>query len=102
MTTEGMSSTLTPSSGPAFIGKGYVLRVSEAIEPFEVSVPPAEMEDLRARLRRTRWPEPATVSDWSQGAPLAYVRDLCQYWADKYDWTARQQHLNSFPQFRTV
>ena len=83
------------------IGKGYVLRVSEAIEPFEISVPAAEIEDLRLRLQRTRWPEGATVDDWSQGAPLPYVRDLCQYWAEKYDWSARQDRLNSFPQYRT-
>ena len=83
------------------IGKGYVLRVSEAIEPFEISVPAVEIEDLRSRLSRTRWPEPATVGDWSQGVPLPYVQDLCQHWAEKYDWTARQAHLNSFPQYRT-
>ena len=83
------------------IAKGYVLRVSEAIEPFEISVPEAEIEDLRSRLGRTRWPEAATVDDWSQGVPLPYVRDLCQYWAEKYDWAARQERLNSFPQYRT-
>jgi pimeloyl-ACP methyl ester carboxylesterase len=72
------------------------------ITPFPIEVPDAELEELRTRLRRTRWPEPATVDDWSQGVPLAYVQDLCRYWAEGYDWPARQARLNSFPQYRTL
>jgi pimeloyl-ACP methyl ester carboxylesterase len=75
--------------------------MSDEITPFRIEVPEAEIADLVARLQRTRWPEPATVDDWSQGAPLSYVQDLCRYWADKYDWAARQERLNSFAQHRT-
>ena len=46
-------------------------------QPFEVQIPDADIEDLRNRLRRTRWPEAETVDDWSQGVPLPYVRELC-------------------------
>src|ERR1043166_9719268 len=53
-----------------------------AAEPFEVSVAEVEIADLRARLRRTRWPEPEPVDDWSQGIPLAYVQELCRSWAE--------------------
>lgn len=56
--------------------------------------------DLRERLARTRWPEPETVDDWSQGVPLAYQREVCDYWADGYDFTAAQARLQRFPQFR--
>ncbi|HMC38630.1 MAG TPA: epoxide hydrolase, partial [Acidimicrobiales bacterium] len=59
------------------------------------------IEDLKGRLRRTRWPDPAPVADWSQGVPLGYQQDLCRHWLEKYDWPARQEHLNTFPQFRT-
>ena len=76
-------------------------RMSNEILPFRIDVPDADIEELRARLRRTRWPEPATVQDWSQGVPLMYVQDLCRYWAESYDWSARQAWLNRFPQFRT-
>ncbi len=75
--------------------------MSNEILPFRIDVPDADIEELRARLRRTRWPEPATVQDWSQGVPLMYVQDLCRYWAESYDWSARQAWLNRFPQFRT-
>jgi hypothetical protein len=61
------------------VGKGR--RLSADITPFRVDVSEAVLEDLRERLRRTRWPERETVEDWSQGVPLAYVQELCLYWA---------------------
>jgi pimeloyl-ACP methyl ester carboxylesterase len=67
--------------------------------PFTVQVPDASLDDLRARLARTRWPEPETVDDWSQGVPLGYVQELCAYWASDYDWRAAEQRLNAHPQF---
>jgi epoxide hydrolase len=67
--------------------------------PFTVQVPDAAVEDLRDRLRRTRWPDRETVDDWSQGVPLGYLQELCTYWADDYDWRAAEQRLNSYPQF---
>ncbi len=72
------------------------------IRPFEIRVPDAALADLRERLRRTRWPEPATAAGWAQGPPLDRVRDLCRYWADGYDWRATEARLNARPQLRTV
>jgi len=72
------------------------------VTEFRVDVPDADLEDLRARLRHARWPERETVVDWSQGVPLAYLRDLCAHWADGYDWRATEARLNALPQFRTV
>ena len=71
------------------------------VRPFRLAVPEAELQDLRVRLARTRWPEPATVGDWSQGVPLAYLRELCGYWAGGYDWRATEARLNGLGQFRT-
>jgi pimeloyl-ACP methyl ester carboxylesterase len=70
--------------------------------PFRVAIPEADLVDLRDRLARTRWPERETVDDWSQGVPLSYVRELCGYWADGYDWRATEARLNELPQFRTT
>ena len=72
-----------------------------AIQPFRIAADESALEDLRRRLRATRWPERETVDDWSQGIPLAYVQDVCSYWADKYDWRARETRLNRFAQFKT-
>ncbi len=62
--------------------------MSDEVKPFRIEVSEADLRDLRQRLKQTRWPEPETVEDWSQGVPLAYVRELCRYWSERYDWRA--------------
>jgi len=74
---------------------------SPAVHPFRIAVPDAELTDLRERLSRTRWPERECVPDWTQGIPLDYTRELAAYWADGYDWRAREAGLNRFDQFVT-
>jgi len=71
------------------------------VQRFRSSVPAAQVRELQTRLRATRLPEPAPAPDWAQGAPLDYVQDLCRYWADEYDWSAREEQLNRFDQFLT-
>ncbi|MEZ5378192.1 MAG: epoxide hydrolase [Acidimicrobiales bacterium] len=71
------------------------------IRPFTIAVPDEVLSDLADRLRRTRWPEAELVDDWSQGVPLAYVQEVCAYWADTYDWRAREARLNRFDHFIT-
>ncbi|NIH79108.1 epoxide hydrolase family protein [Amycolatopsis viridis] len=69
--------------------------------PFQIDIPEEELTDLRERLLRTRWPDEEPVGDWSQGVPLAYLRELCEYWATQYDWRATERRLNALPQYRT-
>jgi pimeloyl-ACP methyl ester carboxylesterase len=76
--------------------------MTDEIQPFRTDIAEEELDELRARLRRTRWPERETVDDWSQGVPLAYLQDLCRYWAEDYDWRATERRLNDLPQFRTT
>jgi pimeloyl-ACP methyl ester carboxylesterase len=75
--------------------------LSDAIRPFRIEASDDQLDDLRRRLRATRWPDAELVDDWSQGIPLAYVQEVCGYWAEKYDWRERERRLNAFPQFRT-
>jgi pimeloyl-ACP methyl ester carboxylesterase len=75
--------------------------VSDKVSPFQIHIDDSQLIDLRDRLHRSRWPERETVDDWSQGVPLAYLRELCRYWADDYDWRATESRLNTLPQFRT-
>jgi pimeloyl-ACP methyl ester carboxylesterase len=75
--------------------------MADELIPFRVDVAEAELEDLRERVRLARWPEPETVDDWSQGAPLGWLRELCRYWVDGYDWRVVEGRLNALPQWRT-
>jgi pimeloyl-ACP methyl ester carboxylesterase len=74
---------------------------SEAIRPFRVQVPRADLMDLRRRLAATRWPDPETVGDRSQGVQFAKLQALVNYWGSGYDWRKAEARLNAFPQFLT-
>jgi pimeloyl-ACP methyl ester carboxylesterase len=74
---------------------------SDAIRPFQISVPEEDLVDLRRRLAATRWPEKETVTDESQGVPLATLQGLVRYWQTDYDWRKVEARLNALPQFIT-
>ena len=71
------------------------------IRPFQVKVPAAELTELRRRINSTRWPDRETVTDESQGVPLATIQELARYWATAYDWRRCEAKLNALPQFIT-
>ena len=74
---------------------------NEAIRPFKVNFPEEELVDLKRRILATRWPEKETVTDQTQGVPLATVKALAKYWATEYDWRKVEARLNSYPNFIT-
>ena len=76
-------------------------RDHESVRPFQVDIPQEAIDDLRHRLRATRWPEKETVADFSQGVPLATMRELVRYWANDYDHRRFEARLNALPQFLT-
>ena len=73
----------------------------DTIRPFTVGFPEADLADLRRRINATRWPERETVTDDSQGVPLAIMQDLARHWANGYDWRACEKKLNDLPNFST-
>jgi pimeloyl-ACP methyl ester carboxylesterase len=73
-----------------------------AVRPFDVSVPEEALTELRERIKATKWPENETVTDDSQGVPLAMIQDLARYWATDYDWRVCEAKLNSLSQFMTA
>jgi epoxide hydrolase len=75
--------------------------MSTEIAQFKIAATDEQLDDLKRRLRATRWPERECVDDWSQGLPLSYAQEVCKYWLEKYDWRAREARLNRFPQFKT-
>src|SRR5262245_16962143 len=73
-----------------------------SLRPFRVEIPGAELQDLRDRLGRTRWPDDAPTGGWEYGIPLGYVRELAEYWRTAYDWRKHEARLNELPQYTTM
>jgi len=77
-------------------------RPDTTIRPFRIDIPQADLDDLRQRLHRTRWPDELPGLGWTRGVPLGYLKQLAGYWADGYDWRKQEARLNEFPQFTTT
>ncbi|RJL32033.1 epoxide hydrolase family protein [Bailinhaonella thermotolerans] len=71
------------------------------VRPFRIEISQGDVDDLRERLRRTRWSGEIPGQGWSRGVPVDYLRELAAYWADGFDWRAAEARLNAFPQFLT-
>ncbi len=74
---------------------------TSTIQPFTFDFPDAELDDLRARIAATRWSEPETVRDQSQGTPQKTLKELARYWAEEYDWRKVEAKLKALPHFTT-
>ena len=74
--------------------------MAAAPEPFEIHVDDDVLDDLRARLDATRWPDEIDGAGWTMGSNLAYMKELAAYWRDGYDWREQERRLNALPQFR--
>ncbi|MGH3500605.1 MAG: epoxide hydrolase family protein [Nocardioidaceae bacterium] len=77
------------------------MAASPFVEPFVLGVSDTVLADLRARIGATRWPGRAPALGWAQGTELDYLRQVCTYWADEFDWRAQERWLNTFAHFRT-
>jgi pimeloyl-ACP methyl ester carboxylesterase len=82
-------------------GRSTMKAKPDAVRPFRVEVSQADIDELRRRIQATRWPEMETVSDHSQGVPLATMQELARHWADGYDFRRFEARLNALPQFTT-
>jgi epoxide hydrolase len=75
--------------------------MSDSIQPFRIQIPQKDVDDLRDRLARARWPGELPGTGWTRGIPLDYLKELAGYWRTGYDWRAAEARLNSYPQFTT-
>jgi pimeloyl-ACP methyl ester carboxylesterase len=93
MTTTSATNT-APTSPSSLVG--------DEIRPFKIDIPAEAIDDLRRRLRATRWADKETVADASQGVQIAVLKELVRYWGTTYDWRKAQAGLNALPQFVTT
>jgi len=89
------------ASATALLPTAASFATDNTIQPFRIEIPETALNDLRSRLLTTRWPDGETVTDQSQGVPLARMRRLVRYWATDYDWRKIETRLNALPQFVT-
>ncbi len=73
---------------------------NKPVTPFTLSVPDSVLSDLKQRLKNTRWPDEIPDNNWQFGADLGYLKDLCTYWADEYDWRLHEGVINQFKQYK--
>jgi pimeloyl-ACP methyl ester carboxylesterase len=71
------------------------------VTSFEINVPQSALDDLQARLKRTRWTDEVEGSGWGMGANLGYMKQLAEYWQHQYDWRQHEVELNQFKHFKT-
>src|SRR5262245_22188870 len=96
------SLALATATIPAIAGDSALSKENaDAIRPFRFNAPKAELNELRRRIKATKWPTPELVKDATQGVQLATMKELAQYWASDYDWRKIEARLNSLPQFVT-
>jgi len=79
-----------------------VMKLTEDLRPFRIDVPQVDLDDLRERLDRTRWPDELPGVGWAYGVPRDYLQELARYWRHEYDWRAAEAGLNEWPQFTTT
>ncbi|MBB3394931.1 MULTISPECIES: epoxide hydrolase family protein [unclassified Rhizobium] len=84
-----------------FAGRSIAASDPEAIRPYRVNLPEADLDDLRYRLAHTRLPEKETVSDFSQGVPLKTIKQVLRHWQNEYDWRKVEARINAVPNFIT-
>ena len=72
-----------------------------SVEPFTVAIPDEAIDDLRARLRRIRWPADFNNEDWRYGVPRSYLESFVESWRE-YDWRETEAEINSFGNYRVT
>ena len=98
----GMAATAVVASAASLLPSRLAAApLGEAIRPFRITVPDAQLADLRQRIAATRWPDQETVSDRSQGNQLGTLREIARHWGTDYDWRKVEARLNALPMFMT-
>lgn len=69
-------------------------------QPFTIEISDEDIADLKRRLRETRWPDEVAGAEWDYGTPLSYLKELCKYWLDEFDWRAKEKELNQLDHYR--
>ena len=78
-----------------------IIKDMKQLTPFKIEVAQTVLDDLKARLKQTRWTDEPKDAGWNYGTNPTYLHELVEYWQTKYDWRKQEAMLNKFPQFIT-
>src|SRR5687768_14411805 len=98
----GNMPALSTAEAPLTAALARAQKEDTSIRPFQFRASDEALTDLRRRIQATNWPSKETVTDYSQGVPLAVMQDLARYWATDYDWRKAEAKLNAVPHFKTT
>ncbi|WP_254091889.1 epoxide hydrolase family protein [Dawidia soli] len=87
------------TSGSACYSQSKKTPVMKHVTEFKVAIPQPVVDDLKSRLKNTRWPGEAEGSGWNFGTSESYLRGLVNYWLTQYDWREQEAQLNKYPQY---
>ena len=73
--------------------------MADTPQRFPLSIPEGDIDDLRARLASTRFPDQAPGASWTYGADVTFIRMVVTHWCEHFDWRTAEERLNAFPQF---
>jgi pimeloyl-ACP methyl ester carboxylesterase len=79
-----------------------LVQAEAMVTPFKIDIPQTDINDLRARLKNTRWPQSLSDPQWAYGTEQTVLKDLVSYWADGFDWRKQEAALNTLSQFRAT
>lgn len=98
---ETSAETSVPSASPSAIASLITPRTSNPIQPYVIDVPDSELDDLRHRLARTRWPAEIADAHWDYGTDQVFLRDVIEHWLHRYDWRRTEAEINAVGSFIT-
>jgi pimeloyl-ACP methyl ester carboxylesterase len=103
--------TILPEFGPVsslplalnlLVIKTTFKKITKMKKSFKINIKQPILDDLKKRIANTRWTDEVENSKWEHGTNETYLKELCNYWQHEYDWKKQEEHLNSFPQFKTT
>jgi pimeloyl-ACP methyl ester carboxylesterase len=100
-TAAALAFGLVAFSSAGFSQTTTISGAETTVRPFRAHIPQAQIDEMRRRIKATRFPERETVDDFSQGVQLEKLKPLARYWGTKYDWRKAEAKLNALPQFVT-
>ena len=69
------------------------------MRPFRIEIPAQTLERIRSQVADYPWHEMPDDGGWVYGTNLDYMKELCSYWVEDFNWQRQEQAINRFSHF---